>query len=59
MEWIDNDQRGGVRGIMVEGEETSQSTYMNDPQAWTIVWDLTMGAGVGWEGEGKEIKIGL
>ena len=31
---------------------------MNDPWTWTIVWGLTVGAGVGWVEEGNGGKIG-
>ena len=31
---------------------------MNDPQTWTTVWELTVGAGVGWTEEGKGGKLG-
>ena len=44
---------------MVErGKETSQSTCMNDPQTWTAVWGLTVGAGGGMGGGGQRGKIG-
>ena len=31
---------------------------MNDPQTWTTVWGLTVGAEVGWAEEGKGGNIG-
>ena len=32
---------------------------MNDPWAWTTVWGLTAGVGVGWVEEDKGGKIGI
>ena len=40
-----------------EGEGISQRTCMNDPQTWTKLWGLTVGAGVGWAEEVKGEKI--
>ena len=41
-----------------EREGTSQRTCMNDTMAWTIVWGLTIGVGVGWVERSKGGKIG-
>ena len=38
------------------GEGTRQRTCMNDPQAWTTVCELTVGAGVGMGGGGQREK---
>ena len=48
------------RGIILERREgTRQGTCMNDPQIWTTVWELTVGAGwVGWAEEVKMEKVG-
>ena len=29
---------------------------MNDPWTWTMLWGFTVGAGVGWAEEDKEVK---
>ena len=40
-----------------EGERTSQRTCMNDPWTWTMVWELTVGAGDGLGGGGQRGTI--
>ena len=48
---------GGVEEWWKEGEGTSQRTCMNDPQTWTTVWGLTVGAAGGLGGGGLWGKI--
>ena len=60
MEETDSDQRGGERGIMVEGRGKDKRACTSDPWTWTSVrTDCgSVGEGLGWAEEGKGRKIG-
>ena len=58
MEQTDSCQRkGGWEERWKERERSSQRTCMNDPWTWTMVWELTVGAGDGLGGGGQRGKI--
>ena len=50
--------RGKGWGMVEIGEETSQTTCMNDPGTWTTVWGLTVGVGGGLGKGGQKGKLG-
>ena len=50
-------REGGQSWKEGDGQRTRQRTHMNDPWAWTIVWELTVGVRHGIGRRGKMGKI--